>query len=562
MGASGADAFLCHLSRSITAALECLAASATAARTKLETMREASRVEDHALCDELEARFSAAESTKVVALERELCAVDGVLESMRAERCAVGEAATSLSDADLVAQHSELMARLDAVDTLLLALPTSVVEPPHLDLVIDEPSMRAGVAIMGRIIAPRAITAADLTLGSAPPFARADSTLQLSLHFQTASLSSQYTGELEVSLGAAAAATHVAAWLEAPGAAVIPLRTAVSVDSPGRRVAIAVVIPNAIAAESWVRVGSVTISGQPVSSGALSIPLRRDMRTPLRLHWISQFDSPSSVCISTAGQLFIPQSGSSGVLAFDADGAPLPDLPVAGIRLSRETCWTAFAGGAQPSLLLADAIGASSRLVAIDPTSRAVRWATVPGVFRGFRGCEGLAALPDSGTVAVASTKALFAHRLSDGERVGSLSVPRLHGTLAADSTAGAIFGNVAADGGKFAIGRFSWAPGSGLRAEGIVAVAGVGKFLRPLTVVPPSPGKRASHLVIGATNKPELLVLVLPGLTLTHVHVLDGMRVLGLASDPWGGTLAVCDGPSKAVHILAWPLRGMPVLD
>jgi len=36
----------------------------------------------------------------------------------------------------------------------------------------------------------------------------------------------------------------------------------------------------------------------------------------------------------------------------------------------------------------------------------------------------------------------------------------------------------------------------------------------------------------------------------------------MGLAADPWGAALAVCDGASQSTHVLAWPLPGMPQLE
>ena len=113
-------------------------------------------------CDELESRIEASETSKRVALERELCAVDAVLERVRAERSTAADAVASLCDSELVAQHAELTARLDAADALLLALPTAVVEPPSIRIVADEAALLAGAAVFGRVVAPRAITAADL----------------------------------------------------------------------------------------------------------------------------------------------------------------------------------------------------------------------------------------------------------------------------------------------------------------------------------------------------------------------------------------------------------------
>ena len=80
-GVSAADAFLCYLSRSIVGALEHLAASAEAARVRINALHDAGDVRSH--CDELETRVDSTGASKRVALERELCAVDEALERIR-----------------------------------------------------------------------------------------------------------------------------------------------------------------------------------------------------------------------------------------------------------------------------------------------------------------------------------------------------------------------------------------------------------------------------------------------------------------------------------------------
>lgn len=74
-------------------------------------------------------QINTAESSKQAALERELCAVDAALEAWRAECASVARDAASLGDEELEAKRAELTARLDAVESLLQSLPTSVVEP-------------------------------------------------------------------------------------------------------------------------------------------------------------------------------------------------------------------------------------------------------------------------------------------------------------------------------------------------------------------------------------------------------------------------------------------------
>ena len=113
---------------------------------------------------------------------------------------------------------------------------------------------------------------------------------------------------------------------------------------------------------------------------------------------------------------------------------------------------------------------------------------------------------------------------------------------------------------GAYSVSAFHW-DGDGLVAEGVVEAAGTSGNIRPLAVVPPAPGQRTSYLVVGTCYSPTLRLLSLPDRRLVQTHELEGMVVVGLAADPSGTALAVCDGTSKAIHVLPWPLPGMPPL-
>lgn len=565
-GAPNADAYLCHLGRSIGDALQTVPVHAEAARAQLRSVRAALHSAVDARCDELEGRITAAESAKATALERELCAVDAVLELLRAERGAAAEAAESLGDADLEARHAELTARLEAAEARLLTLPTSVVEPAYIGLEADLTVLMASIPDFGQVVAPRAITAAGLSLEPPASFVRPGDSARLRFRVLDAQLASQSAAELEVSLRAAAAATRVEATLDYPGAAPQPLDADVSVDIPGRCVVVSVGTPLDAPVIAYVSVGSVTVSGQRVAGAEpLRILVRPGVRSPFRLQW-SEDAIALSVCISKAGHVFVTQANSMGVSVFDGDGSPLSGMPAAGLNLSADIRWSAFAHSATATLLLADDIGKDSTLVAVDPMTRVVRWQTHP---HSLRGCYGVAGLPGHDLCIVASSgnQTLFAHRLSDGSRVGNIVVRGLSGRISADPTTGVIFGdafNVNDEGNEtHLVYRASWNPDSGLVEEDIVEASGDKVCLgRLVAVVPPAPGKRVSHLVVGSVARPELLVLALPDETLVHTHTLAGMAVVELAADPWGEALAVIDGESKALHVLSWPLPGMPVLE
>ena len=238
-------------------------------------------------------------------------------------------------------------------------------------------------------------------------------------------------------------------------------------------------------------------------------------------------------------------------------------FPVSDLGLSARTRWTAYVPGSIPSLLVADMKSHSSRLVAVDPATRTVRWTSDAGSFAGIVDYVGIAAIPPLGVVAVCNESFLSAHRVSDGSRVGSLEIPGLTFFLTADTSSGTVYGSICDDYRNKTVNAWSCASNGAtvdITLIGPVAAAGTSSLPRPLAVVPPAPGKGVSHLVVGTSSSPELLVLSLPGLALVHTHRLEGMRVTGLAADPWGGALAVCDAASKSLYVLAWPLPGMPL--
>lgn len=275
-GESGADSFLCNLSRSIAAAIGALAALAENARFRLNSTRTDLHSEYNLRCAALEAEIDAEESTKVSALEREACVVDGVLERWRAERSAVTGAAVSLGDVEIVAQLAELTARLDAADAELLALPTTVVEPPYIGLVVeDSPALHADAGPLWRVVSPLAITAADMSVrvDGAPSCTWPGDVVRLRLELISTHHASQTVEEVEVSLNAAAAETQVEAWVDIAGEAPQPLRATFNIDLRARCVVASFSVPKVVTVDASVRFCRLTLAGQPVRGtlGALLI---------------------------------------------------------------------------------------------------------------------------------------------------------------------------------------------------------------------------------------------------------------------------------------------------
>ena len=569
-GVSGADAFLLHLGRSITAALQAVAESAEAARTKLRETRAALHAAIDERCDALMANIDSAEASKTTALERELVSVDAALERWRAESAAVRDAVSTLSDADLKEQHATLSSRFDDLEAQLQSLPTAVVEPPSVGLLADTPALLASIAGFGRVLAPLPVTAADLSLEGVPSRVKPGGILLLKLSL-SARHAAQSAEELEVSLGRLPQEFRVDATVvvvEEPGRARVQpqwLQTTVAPDASQRCLIVSIEACSPyVGGSASLHIGSMHVAGQPVSGLPLCVPVVRGVAPPFVLPCRTAANDYTTPCITSVGQIYCPPGDGFDVEVFDAEGRPLPDLFVDSIGLTDNTSWAAYAHSDTPCLLLADwNFGSTaSRLVAVDPATHAVRWATE--MRSPNNGYLGIAALPSLGVAVVSTFDSLVIHRLTDGVNLGGLKVPGLGFFLTADDATGAVYG-VICSGAEYRVQVWHFAAEKAsirMASNGPATSAGSRGDPRPLAIVPPAPGKTTSHLVVGTGNLSELLVISLPGLALVHTHCLEGMEVTGLAADPWGGALAVCDRLSQSLHVLAWPLPGMPPLE
>lgn len=556
-GASGVDEFLCHLGRSIAEAAIALSESAEAARRQLRELRPVIHAAIDARFDELDLDITSAQAAKSTALERELVAVNAVLERWRTDSAALSKAVIALSDAELETQHPTLSSHLDDIEAQLALLPTAVVEPPVVRLVADTSAMLTVIAGLGRVLAPLAAFALDLSIDAWPSFARPGGTVSLRLSLG-ARHAAQSLEEKSVVLERLESMLAVDASLEVPGG-VEPraLHATAASDSALRALVLSIPVPASASAGASIGIGVITVAGRRVSGCPIRIPVIRGMRGPLRIEG-ARFDGVVTPCISPDGLLFVPP-GQTGpdVRVYGADGAPLPPLNLDALGLSDNTRWATYVQGDSPALILAGC-AKPSRILCLDERTRSVRWS-----FRDVHLCGGVAVLPALGVVIVNSTadSILYIHRLSDGTRAGSLAVSALGFFLASDPSTGLVFGVF-----KTSLGSdiHAWScegDRSRLLPRGLVSVSEAVGFSCAITVVPPAPGKSVSHLVVATCFSSKLRVLSLPDFTLVHTHRQEGMAVEGLAADPWGGSIAVCDATSSAIHVLPWPLPGMPLL-
>ena len=260
--------------------------------------------------------------------------------------------------------------------------------------------------------------------------------------------------------------------------------------------------------------------------------------------------------------------------SFAADGAELPTVPMPDLGLS-EKAFVAVCDPLRKTVLVADANGAESRLVAMRRDTRSVTWSTARGA---MHFCHGLALLPEQSLVLASSYygNCIQAYQTSDGSKAGEAALfqPTF---LAADPVSALVFAATYKEGEGGTVAAFQWRGISGLTPfRAMVEAAGSTAARRPLALMPaPRGGPGQSVLVVGTQKSSELRLLALPSLELIHTHVLEGVQVQGLGADSArhyaqagdgedSGTpsLIVFDIASGDVLILPWPLEGMPLLD
>jgi hypothetical protein len=435
------------------------------------------------------------------------------------------------------------------LNAIFADMPFCPVEPTVLRIDVDIGSSVSDVS--AQVIAPRGVLARHLEVRSLPKHARPGRPIQFDLV-----LSADYPCTAPAELEAAATSLVPLVYVDillVCGQVSQPLLATLAPTVGGRSVIVSVPVPASAGRDSKVVICDISIAGQSVMHGH-SLPVFfavvTGMLAPLRLEGASGNRACAPV-ISANGVLFCPRFNKPDVAVFSADGTPLPFLPVAGFGMSKSTRVASFDEDTTTLLLADENVDGSSNVVATNAVSRTVHWTLrLDGV------CFGIAVLFSQGLVVSCTflPKKLQVHRLSDGAHVATEPADR-PSFIATDPATAILFVSTANK-----VSSFRWNGGS-LVPEGVIKGAGNATQWRPLTVVPPAFGLNASHLVVGTFGVSTLLILSLPDRQLVHTHVLEGVQIVGLTSDPSGTALAVCDSSSNAVHVLPWPLPGMPPL-
>jgi hypothetical protein len=302
-------------------------------------------------------------------------------------------------------------------------------------------------------------------------------------------------------------------------------------------------------------INRITIAGQSLQHQAdvtfpVSFRVRQGMFAPQTIIPATQYMMWTTPAIALDATLYVATWKSPIVSCFTGDGVALEPLLLSSVGLS-PLCTHAALDASSNTLLLADC----SKLVAINTSSRTTLWQHASNIL-------GITVLRH-GIVLVSSSPQVTALRLCDGaflsrtELLGCAHITSDAATAIVYITIRGTYPSV-----QHSISAYKW----DAEHNALVFVAHVTTFTEPLsfraTTVVHVPRHSRSFLV-GTYNTNTLHVFSLPDHQLIHVYSHPNMIMRGLAADPSGTAIAVCDGASDTVQVLPWPLPGMlmPVL-
>lgn len=329
----------------------------------------------------------------------------------------------------------------------------------------------------------------------------------------------------------------------------------ISAVASRRLVAISLKIPESCPDGSIVELRRLAVSGRPLHLDAVYIAVRHGgMDVPLRLDDCA-IDEITVPAVALDGTLYVPKG--ENVLVFSHDGHALHPIAVEDFGFS-EVCVVALVD--DDATLLLSSASSNTSVVALDLASRDIKWKQS---FEGDAGmgisplmyCYGMGIDLHNGVVLVSSNgnSCFSALRISDGKLLSQVSVhdPSL---AVADASSGTVYFN-----SDRSVSALSWDSSStSFSAPEDVKSIEATTNNRLVAVVPSA--SSCAHLVVGTYGRPDLCIFSLPDCRLVRKHCLKDVEVTGLASDPTGTCLVVCDCNSMAVHVLPWPLEGAPV--
>jgi hypothetical protein len=317
-------------------------------------------------------------------------------------------------------------------------------------------------------------------------------------------------------------------------------------------------VPGCAPEDAFIDIDNVVLAGESLSLSGESplfstrVPIIRGLMAPLVIGSAAD-GSSQTPAISLAGVIYAPSTGSCTLPRFTPTGERIfPEILLTRYKLINDTA-VAVLCEAAGTLILCAADQRRLPIVAVDLATMEVCWSLAPNE---ATHCYGAAALPSHDIFFASSymDDKVNAFRISNGAKVCSVRVvdPKF---AAADDSTDTLYISTARD-----VCQLEWiCETAELRVVGRLDAAGETASFRPLAIMPPAYGRHNSYLIVGTRDKPTLHVISIPDHRLVHTHVLEGIEVTGLAADPHGNALLVCDRVTKSLHVMSWPLHGMP---
>lgn len=315
----------------------------------------------------------------------------------------------------------------------------------------------------------------------------------------------------------------------------------------------------------------VRVAGAPLlalgQGGTLTLSVAPGLSPPQQFsgHTTNFWQLP---CVSSrnGGRVFVPRHHSDVIAVFstaDASSCPPILLSELGFVSPASVCYAA-ADDRLGLLFFADR--ESGRIIAVDADSYALRWSTRadPSGATGHS-CGGLAVLVDDGVIAASDLRegAIRAFSSTNGELIGELRGLAEPSFLAFDDAASELYVSVKNFRSGSDVVAVRWSRGGAFEGPARSLPIPVGHYTRPLAVIAGPMGRRS--LAVATFFTAALSVYELPSLVPTR----DGSGadleinaevaracIVGLAADPAGTAILVCDRSTNAVHALPWPLK------
>jgi hypothetical protein len=417
--------------------------------------------------------------------------------------------------------------------------------------------------VLGIVIAPCGVLAEHVVVRNFPTRAHPGYSLQFEL-LLTDAYPSRHPEELKLAAASLALHAHVDAQLVSNDMHLEATYTPLHGGTSKHGVSVCVHIPQRIGYDQLV-INAIRIAGQPLGVQAaaaadivfpVSVNIVPGMHAPLHftIDDVSVNAHDPSFAIDDDGTLYIPTRNpehSLFVRKFAADGSPMPPL-VLTVHGPQVLSRIRMTFSSSNTLVLASRQRKHTTLFCVDTSSHLVRWEITIASFPVFA----ITVLANA-VVFVYTQQCIRAYRLSDGTFLSSTRVCNCL-SLVADSATATVYTGILDS--TSCIVAYQWDTDTNLLEKKNYFDETRRITNNRLMILVPGKYMRTSYLVATSGLQNTLYVFSLPDLRLVCIHTLRELNaIIGLEVDPSGAAIAVCDCGPRTIHIVAWPLPGMP---